>query len=362
MNSMKISKTLFLVILVAIKILGVIFATFIFAKYSPLIDSELYLKGFYTPESIGRTRLVNDLAYHLNNFMGKYLTHFFFAILSVSGLIYYCFTCNRRWVFLIFLLFPSSLVWTSIVGKDAIFFGAFGMALIIWSKYASNQLNILDQILLLFSTLICLLMRPHYSVALLWLFFSILVLKKLGGKAFLVLIILLIVGAVIGYFTVLNELLLRGFGGIDPLARASRFVELGINHNSADGFEQFKRLVPLGFIYGVIGPLPSEVINRIEFLPFFIEGLIILLFPVFVWIFVKMSNLKSKDRFFIVFWWCLVPAITMLMIIHAPFGLLNPGSASRWRVDFEQVFYLAPLLLFFRLIDDEKNSIASLPS
>lgn len=150
MNSMKISKTLFLAILMAIKIFGVIFATFIFAKYSPLIDSELYLKGFYTSESIGRTRLVNDLAYHLNNFMGKYLTHFFFAILSVSGLIYYCFTCNRRWLFLIFLLFPSSLVWTSIVGKDAIFFGAFGMALIIWSKYVSVQLNILDQILLLF--------------------------------------------------------------------------------------------------------------------------------------------------------------------------------------------------------------------
>lgn len=205
-------------------------------------------------------------------------------------------------------------------------------------------------------------MRPHYSVALLWLFLSVLVLRKLGRKSFLVLIIVLMVGAVIGYFTVLNELLLRGFGGIDPLARASRFVELGINQSSPEGFEQFKRLAPLGFIYGVIGPLPSEVINRIEFLPFFIEGLIILLFPVFVYIFVKMSNLKLKDRFFTIFWWCLVPAIIVLMIIHAPFGLLNPGSATRWRVDFEQIFYLAPLLLFFRLIDEEKNSIASLPS
>jgi hypothetical protein len=39
-------------------------------------------------------------------------------------------------------------------------------------------------------------------------------------------------------------------------------------------------------------------------------------------------------------------------VLHAPFGLLNPGSAIRWRVNFEKIFYLAPLLLMYRFIDD----------
>tara|TARA_B110001469_G_C9488516_1_gene244568 strand:+ start:57 stop:185 length:129 start_codon:yes stop_codon:yes gene_type:complete len=38
----------------------------------------------------------------------------------------------------------------------------------------------------------------------------------------------------------------------------------------------------------------------------------------------------------------------MSIIIHAPFGILNPGTAIRWRVNFELIFYLAPILIYMK--------------
>jgi hypothetical protein len=93
------------------------------------------------------------------------------------------------------------------------------------------------------------------------------------------------------------------------------------------------------------------VLKRIEFLPFFIEGVIILLSPLLIYILASRHALPQEVLFKKIFWWCLIPAILMLMLIHAPFGLLNPGSATRWRTNFEQIFYLAPLLLLYRFID-----------
>jgi hypothetical protein len=358
---MNISRSWFFGLLVIIKIFGVVFATLIFANFTPLIDSELYLKDFYSVEPALRTRIISHLASFLNNLAGPFFTHFIFALISLSGLIYYCFTCNRRWIVLPLLLLPSSLVWTSIVGKEAIFFGAIGLALVIWSKYALGKLNTLDLILLLLAATTCIALRPHYSAALLWLFLSTFAIKKYGIQARPLLVFLFILAAFVVYFTVWDTLLLRGYGAIDPMARASRFDELGISKNSVDGFQNYKNLISLGFIYGMIGPMPSEIIKRIEFLPFLIEGIIIVFSPLVILIAAKSSNLRSKPEFMKIFCWCLMPTMLILIVMHAPFGLLNPGSATRWRTNFDQVFYFAPLLLLFRMIDNDEKENSALP-
>ena len=52
-----------------------------------------------------------------------------------------------------------------------------------------------------------------------------------------------------------------------------------------------------------------------------------------------------------------MPAIFLLMIIHAYFGILNPGTAIRWRINFELIFYFAPYLIYLNLKEfkNEKN-------
>ena len=346
---------LILITLLAIKLFGVTFATLIFAKYTPLIDSQNYLNGNYTIDHATRTRFINWLAFELNRLVGPYLAHLTFALLSAAGLLYYYISGGRRWILMAFLLLPSSLVWTSVVGKDAIYFGGFGLALVIWSKYAIRPLNLTDRILLIVSLGICLLLRPHYSIALIWIFLSTYLVKKYQAVAFPWLLAIFFIGAAVIYYSGIGEsLFLRGIGGIDPLARASRFDSLGIKLHTEEGYLRYKSLALLGALYGIIGPFPSEAIIRYEFMPFLFEGILIFIMPYGILLFANRMTFADKKQFFRIFLWCLIPAIIILMLLHAPFGLLNPGSATRWRVNFEQIFYLAPLLLIFRFLDEKK--------
>ena len=338
--------------LVVAKVLGLFFATQAFSRFSPLVDSELYLKGFYSIDPFFRTQAIQWLATSINTLVGKYFTHFIFAMISTLGLVYYYLTGGRKLIFVLTLLLPSSLVWTSIVGKEAIFFGGMGLGIVIWSKFSVSSLSWVDVIIAAMSLVVCASLRPHYAVALLWLFMATALFKRLEGRAWALLLLLFTVGAFAVYFTVWEQLIVRGWGGIEPTARASRFQTLAILANTSEGFERFNSLVPLGLILGIVGPMPSEVLKRVEFLPFFIEGVFILLAPFLIFLLAVKRGVHREAVFLRMFFGCLVPAMMMLMVLHAPFGLLNPGSATRWRVNFEQIFYLAPLLLMYRFTDD----------
>ena len=137
---------------------------------------------------------------------------------------------------------------------------------------------------------------------------------------------------------------------------------LGINPFTGEGYLKFKTLILDGMIWGIIGPFPSELLSRPEFILFFIEGLYIFAMPVLAIIFVMVIKIEDKRYFYKIFFLSLAPAILILLFMHAPFGLLNPGSAIRWRVNFEQVFYLAPMLLIFRFVDVKTKKNSSLPS
>jgi hypothetical protein len=344
----------FLAALFMIKLLGVFFATKIFASYSPLVDSTLYLSNFYTNEFIFRTIIVQALANFLSGIAGPFFAHLIFGLFSVIGFFYYYARGGRSWLILLFLLLPSSFVWTSIVGKEALFFGGMGLCLFIWSKILVERLDWLDWAGLIFGISLCLFMRPHYGIALLWLFVSTSLLKHFGGSAAVLLFISYICFGLVIYYFAWDQLLDRGFGGIDSAGRASRFDSFDIEPNSIQGLEKFKDLVPLGIIFGVVGPLPSELINRIEFFPFFVEGVLVLMFPFIIVLIMHKLDFCFNPLFFRIFWWCLLPGIFFLMVIHAPFGILNPGSAIRWRTNFEQFLYLAPTLLIYRCMN-EKN-------
>jgi len=334
-----------------IKLFGVLFATLVFARFSPLIDTHLYLSGFYDISSGLRTMIVQTLAVLLNGFGGAFFTHLVFSILSSIGVLYYIVTGGDRWLIVLMLLLPSSLVWTSIVGKEALFYGGFTLLLVIWSRFVVGKMNRVDIISAVLAIITCSLLRPHYAVIILWLFFSVAVVKKYGDWAWVILIVGMLLGALATYYYVWSEMLLRGFGGIDASARASRFQLLDIIQISSSGYERFKLFIPMGIIFGIVGPLPVELIKRPEFLPFFVEGLFILLSPLLVYRYARTNNFKGKSLFLQFYWWCLMPAVLVAMVLHSPFGVLNPGSAIRWRTNFETVFYMAPLLLLFQFRD-----------
>ncbi|QWD20112.1 hypothetical protein G6689_01725 [Polynucleobacter paneuropaeus] len=350
-----------LLAIVTIKILGVFFAVHIFAKYTPLVDSNLYLQNGMSLDPVLRTRIINDIAFFLNNIGGLYFAHLIFSLFSIAGLLYYYLNGGRRWVILFFLLLPSSLVWTSIVGKEAIFFGASGLIIVIWTKYCVERLSKLEIAFLAACLLICAMLRPHYSIAFVWLYISTFILKRFKSVAPVILLTLFVFGLFVTYHYSWDALLLRGFFGIDPAARSSRFEMLGGGHTTIS-FLEFKKIALWGIVWGIIGPFPSELFSRSEFIPFFVEGVAIFLMPVAAIMLARAINLENIKQLYRLYFFSLGPAILILLLMHAPFGMLNPGSAIRWRVNFEQIFYLAPLLLIFRFMDvtaKENSSFSS---
>lgn len=349
--------------LLLVKIVGVLFAVEIFAKFTPLVDSSLYMQGAMNLDAHIRTRLVGITAYSLHSIGGIYITHFIFSLFSIMGVLYYYLTGGRRSALLLFLVLPSSLVWTSIAGKEAIFFGAVGVVIVIWSKYALAKLTKYDLFFLVSCLIICSVFRPHYTVPLVWLFLSSMFIKKfIAKKLTLITLFLILLFFFILIYLGYDDLMMRGWGGIDPSARSSRFIDYEIVPHSESGFEKYKSMIFLGSMLGIIGPTPFEVLRRIELAPFLLEGMMILLMPFLILIFaINISEIRN-NFFYKIFFYSLIPAILMLMAIHAPFGFLNPGSAIRWRVNFEQFFYLAPMMLIFRFMDETKKENISLSS
>ena len=171
-----VSKVNIIIILFLIKLFGVCFSIFVFNKFTPLIDANLYINFFYSETIEIRTRSVQELVILLS-FLDEIMIHYFFACISVIGFFYALIKLNFQPILLIFLLLPSSLVWTSIIGKEAIFFGFFTLLIFIWVTALNEKLKTIDLILFILSLVVCLLFRPHYMICIFWLYFSLIILK-----------------------------------------------------------------------------------------------------------------------------------------------------------------------------------------
>lgn len=351
-----------LAVLLGLKLLCTLLAVFVFSRFSPLIDSDLYLSGYYVSDGFLRTRIIQGIVLTLSNFGGSVFIHWSFGLMSLAGVFYYFWRGGVRWQLSLPLLLPSTLIWTSVIGKEAIFYGAFTLSLVIWARLVVRKCMATDYVFLAIALLVCAMLRPHYGVVLVWLFVSVVLIEKFKNDVWPWLCLVAVLGASAILAFSWDELILRGFGGVDPNARASRFALFGIEYTSSEGFEQFKSFVPLGALLGIIGPLPTELFARPVFIPFFMEGVLILFFPAGVYFYACKQSFEQKQLFKTIFWLSLVPAILALMVLHAPFGFLNPGSATRWRVNFEAIFHIAPLLLLHGFLDNDRHANRPFPS
>jgi hypothetical protein len=360
------------------------FSLFVFDQFSPLVDAKLYQNEFYSNTGHIRVYIIQFLAKFTNFITTPLMSHYIFSIISVLGMLWLVLSRKVTWFILLILFLPSSMIWTSIIGKESIFYLCFSIILIIWSDYIKNKFTFNHFLILSLTACICLLLRPHYTVCLPWLFWVAIILKRtskfkiilLISYLFLTLILLFIVffGDQIDLLIKMNlfDLKWRAFTTIDIDARASRHFDLGLGKyikyfedvstyrqvywHEIGLLQHFNKLFGLGFIFGVVGPLPNELAERPEFIPFFIEGVIILFLPFIIlfFLFIKKSY-NYGDINYLNYIYGVLPAIILVMIVHAFFGILNPGTAIRWRVNFELLFYFAPLLLYFNTLESKNN-------
>lgn len=343
-----------IIVLFALKFFSVLFATEIFSKFSPLVDAGIYMGGGAPVGAPIRTEIISFFASSFNGVFGSFSAHFIFSLFSILGISYYYALGGRAWFAVFCFCLPSTFVWTSIVGKEAIFSGAFSLLLVLWLRFILSYLRRLEWGVCVAALFVCILFRPHYALAVVWLFLSAAVLKSnLKFKYVTLLMLWLAIGWAI-YLLVWDEILLRGFSGIDATGRASRFEYLGIEPATGAGLKIFKNVLPENAIWSIVGPMPGEIVRRPEFIPFFVEGFLVVLFPFIAFLFGKKIgafNFRPFGDFYCV---CLLPALLYLFIIHSPFGILNPGSAVRWRTNFESAFVLLPCLLIFEFYRNRK--------
>jgi hypothetical protein len=334
-----------------IKISGTLFALYVFAKFTPLADAQNYLDlNLNLNGTPFRTKLVHTITSLFNQTLGPLFTHLTFSFFSGIGILILSFTLKNKFILLL-LLAPSALIWSSIVGKEAIYYGVNTLLLAIWVLHIQDKqkkINIFTFLGVFLLFVICIIFRPHYSMPIMYLFASsyVLITYKLKNlRPFLLTLMLLLAFLSIVYFYFIAEipynLVIHGYESISPSGFTSRHSFFNIDPTQP--FLEFnKNLIFKYSFFSIIGPFPSEL-DRIEFIPFFLEGLAILLTPIFTLLYFQNKN--KSDKFSLLFKLSILPAILMAFLIHAPFGILNPGSAIRWRVNFELLFYAYPLIL-----------------
>ena len=391
---MKLRKYHILSIIILSKLLATSFTLHIFDQYSQLIDSKLYQQGYFLENpTVFRTLFIQYIATITNFFTSPVISHYIFSLLSSLGILWYVATSNVRWHILLILLLPSSMIWTSVIGKEAIFYLCFSLLIINWNIYLTRCLQKTNWIIIFSSFAICLLLRPHYTVCLMWLFLGVYVIHNFKNYKLVLFIFYTLVISILlliiffgnyidNYFsTNLFDIRWRAFNSINIEGRASRFFSLGfgdilkqveivkgeiisISQNSYETIlKKFDNYFLTGLFFSIIGPFPNELLDRIEFIPFFIEGIIILLLPLAFLIYLIFNkSISNKNIYYKNYIYGVLPTILLLMITHAFFGILNPGSAIRWRVNFELMFYFAPLLIYFNLKsskNEKNNSLSS---
>lgn len=335
---------------ILIKIIGTLFALYVFNYFTPLVDAHNYIEGYYASETVYRTLIIQKITTFIVNLTNPLFTHYVFSFFSGLGILILSCTMKNKFILLL-LLFPSAMVWTSIVGKEAIFYGCITLILAVWSVQINNVKRKNSNVLHLTTFVllgICLILRPHYTIPFIYLLLSSFILYTVNTKKlqiFFLGTILFSTSLLIFYiWSVIPEnLMRRAYGSIDHLARASRFEYYNIDLLNPH-LVFTKELILRDGIFGIIGPFPSELLLRFEFIPFFIEGIMILTIPLIIAYMLKKT--KKYHTYKKYFYYAILPAIFMLIISHAPFGILNPGTAIRWRVNFELIFYAAPLILY----------------
>ena len=190
MITLKVPRLLLVILL--LKILGTIFAVFLFAKFSSLGDSSAYLNGKHTANSIlsSRTALLGHLTVFLKSiFVFDLLVHLFFSILSGIGLWFAVSSFpiislkSRRLILLVFLS-PSFLIWSGIVSKEAFVLFPLGLMVYCYFNILQHEKILMNCLLCSFGFVLVLFIRPNFFPVYFLIFFSTFFVLKAWFKYF----------------------------------------------------------------------------------------------------------------------------------------------------------------------------------
>ncbi|MFA0203968.1 hypothetical protein AB4450_12030 [Vibrio breoganii] len=316
----------FITYVFASKIFYCLFAIFIYSRFTQLGDSESYINGYYLYRNDYTSPAF--LLSLIGDKLGYIGSSLFSTIFATIGVLYPLskarLSIKKQYFILLFCLFPSFGVWTSIISKEIFVLFSMGVCvggLIDMINNKSSRLTLFQLVCLLMLTAL----KPHYSLAI-YLSFVVIYLHQRGLSGLLTIVATIICtySAIIlaVYFSD------RIFNYVTFIAD-NYFVD-GASTRPNDFWlesSDFYTYSLIGVPKAFIGPTLMESLNRSFFFPFFIEGLILFTTVVF-YTFAAAFNRKKVN---IISFCMMFTFVLILFFAHYPVGILNPGSSIRYR-------------------------------
>ena len=334
-----------------LKIIYMFCALFIFVNFTTLGDTEQYLNSepFKFRWTTNSTEHIEFLGGTLSFFFGKIFANIPFIFLSFYGVYYPIKKLNldqkQLIIILTLLSFPTFGIWTSIVSKESV--AVFYMGLILGFIIDLIKRNPRKNYLFLFIGLfLCWIFKFQYLVGIFFVIIYIYLnnILRFKNEKNLFLFILIISASLILIYILRNEINDLAFEipkhfSTDSFGTRTNFTW----ENKNDIFWK----APYGMVLGFIGPTLDEAISKKTYLMAYIESLTILI----IFFFASMNlfrislvthkfNIYYFGIFFIILHW--------ILFVHYPMGVLNPGSAIRYRQGFFSFFVI---LFYFMYID-----------
>ncbi len=312
------------------------FALFAFSRFSQLGDTENYISGHYLyRDDYTSPAFLLSL---LGSGLGEYGSYILSIIMSMFSIVYLLRKANLTYklnvIILVTIFFPSFGVWTAILSKEVfvLFFMSLCVGFLI-DVYSSkkNLPSIVDVIcfVFLFS------LKPHYSSAVFFTYI-LLFLRKIGVRKEVLLSVIIFGFAVIIPVVIYKIDIIHSY---TQLITNSYFINGGStrpNDYWIDTYDFFT-FAPIGVPKAFIGPTLWEAVNKISFIPYFIEGtllFILVMLGSFISIYRNgRINITSLSLF--------LTFTLLLMFAHYPVGIVNPGSSIRYRSGI-----IFPMLVF----------------
>lgn len=327
----------------------------VYSKFTSLGDTYRYLNG--TPfelRSFLSTDLMDFLAGTLSFYLGIFFANVPFVILAFFG-VYYPISKidlnkNQLITLLLLLSFPNFGIWTSIASKEsiAVFYMGLILGFLIDLIKGNSNKNYLFFFLGIF---LCWVFKAQYLIPVLAVLVFILIHNwlKLKNSEDLVIFLLIIIFSILSLYIYryeINELSLQMPEFFSFESNSTRENTFFLND-----FDIFRN-APYGMFIAFFGPTINEAQNKIPHLLVFYESMLLL----FTFLFSISKSFKislaSKEFnfyyigiFFIFLFW--------ILFVHYPFGVLNPGSANRYR----QGFYSSIVILYYFLYTENIKNI-----
>jgi len=285
-----------------------------------------------------------QLSTHLTGMVGRTLNIIFlgntllinvgFQTIAFVGIIYLLMSvpATQRHRLAILLALPSFTLWTSMASKECIV--VFSVCIlggaIVRLYYGKFKFNFL--VLIAFITIW--LFKPHYIPALFYIFAVTIIGKHIKQKA--------LVALLFGVFSLAVLFVLRDY--VDALSFGvqrgfTTFVEGSTRKELffVESYDVFSR-APLGFLMAIVGPTLEETLSSPLHLFSFVESMALLAI-LFFYVSVRLPTLPIYSVIsgvFLVFW---------TIFPNYPFGVMNPGSATRYRSGWIVLLFIAIAVL-----------------